>query len=37
MERIGGKVCGIACLIELEFLQGRDKLEDYDVFTLIQY
>ena len=37
VERIGGKVCGIACLIELEFLHGRDKLTEYDLFTLIRY
>ena len=37
MERIGGKVCGIACLIELGFLEGRDKLGGYDVFSLISY
>lgn len=37
VERIGGKVCGIATLIELDFLHGRDKLEDYDLFTLIHY
>jgi adenine phosphoribosyltransferase len=37
VERIGGKVVGIACLIELGFLSGRDKLEGYDVFTLLNY
>jgi adenine phosphoribosyltransferase len=37
VERIGGKVCGIACLIELEFLRGREKLPQYDLFTMIQY
>ncbi len=37
VERIGGTVCGIACLIELEFLNGRDKLEGHDLFTLIRY
>ena len=37
VERIGGKVCGIACLIELGFLKGRDKLQDYELFTLIEY
>ena len=37
VERIGGKVCGIATLIELEFLHGRDKLKGYDLFTLIKY
>jgi adenine phosphoribosyltransferase len=37
VERIGGKVCGIATLIELDFLHGRDKLKNYDLFTLIHY
>jgi adenine phosphoribosyltransferase len=37
VERIGGKVCGIACLIELEFLKGREQVSDHDLFTLIQY
>ena len=35
--RIGGKVVGIACLIELGFLNGRDKLEGYELFTLLRY
>ena len=37
VERIGGKVCGIATLIELDFLHGRDKLQGYDLFTLIHF
>ena len=37
VEQIGGKVVGISCLIELGFLHGRDKLERYDLFTLISY
>ena len=37
VERVGGTICGIACLIELDFLHGRDKLNGYDVHTLIQY
>ena len=37
VERVGGKVCGIATLIELEFLHGRDKLQEYDLLTLIKY
>jgi adenine phosphoribosyltransferase len=37
VERIGGKVVGIACLIELDFLKGRDQLEGYDLLTLITY
>jgi len=37
VERLGGKVMGIACLIELGFLNGRDKLAGYDFFSLITY
>lgn len=37
VERVGGKVCGIATLIELDFLHGRDKLQGHDLFTLIHY
>jgi adenine phosphoribosyltransferase len=37
VERLGGKVVGIACLIELAFLKGRDNLGAYDFFSLISY
>jgi adenine phosphoribosyltransferase len=37
VQQIGGKVCGIACLIELDFLHGRDKVADHELFTLIHY
>jgi adenine phosphoribosyltransferase len=37
VERIGGKVCGIACLIELDFLHGRERVDAYDLLTLIHY
>jgi adenine phosphoribosyltransferase len=37
VERIGGKVVGIAFLIELGFLKGRQQLDGYDIFTLISY
>jgi adenine phosphoribosyltransferase len=37
VERIGGKVVGITCLIELEFLNGRAQLDGYDLFTLLTY
>jgi len=37
VERLGGDVVGIAFLVELAFLNGVDKLKDYDVFTIIQY
>jgi adenine phosphoribosyltransferase len=37
VEKLGGKVAGILIMIELGFLNGRDKLKDYDLFTLIRY
>ena len=37
IERIGGKVVGLAFLIELGFLNGREQLEGYDLFTLLKY
>ncbi len=37
VERLGGKVIGIACLIELTFLKGRDNVAGYDFFSLITY
>jgi adenine phosphoribosyltransferase len=37
VERIGGKVIGLAFLIELGFLKGRDRLQSYDLFTLLDY
>ena len=37
VERIGGKVVGIAFLMELGFLNGRNQLDGYDLFTLISY
>jgi adenine phosphoribosyltransferase len=37
VQRIGGHVIGISCLIELDFLSGRDKVKDHDLFTLIHF
>jgi adenine phosphoribosyltransferase len=37
VEQLGGTVVGLAFVIELEFLRGRDKLAGYDVCSLIQY
>jgi len=35
--RSGGTVRELAFLIELEALKGRQRLEGYDVFSVIQY
>ncbi|MBA4536499.1 adenine phosphoribosyltransferase [Bacillus aquiflavi] len=37
VEELGGIVAGIAFLIELTYLEGRNKLEGYDVLTLMKY
>lgn len=37
VERLGGRIIGIAILIELGFLGGRKKLKKYDIFTLVNY
>lgn len=37
IEKLGGKIIGISFIIELSFLNGRAKLNDYDVQSLIQY
>ena len=37
VEKLGGEVAKILIMIELGFLNGRDKLKDYDLFTLISY
>jgi adenine phosphoribosyltransferase len=37
IEKLGGVVAGLAFIIELEFLAGRKKLENYDVFSILQY
>lgn len=37
VEQLGGKIIGVAFLVELDFLHGREKLEGYDVKSLIHY
>lgn len=37
IEKAGAKVVGIAFLIELSFLNGREKFKDYPIYTLITY
>jgi adenine phosphoribosyltransferase len=37
VEQAGGEVVGMAFLVELTFLNGRRKLNGYDVFSLLQY
>ena len=37
VESLGGEVVGLAFVIELEFLQGRERLAGYDVRSLLKY
>lgn len=37
VERLGGTIVGVAFLVELDFLNGREKLEGYDMLSLIRY
>jgi adenine phosphoribosyltransferase len=37
VEQSGGIVVGCAFIIELDFLQGRNRLNGYDVFSLVRY
>lgn len=37
VEELGGVVVGCAFIIELTYLDGRDKLEGHDICTLVQY
>ena len=37
VRALGGTVAGVCFLVELSFLKGRDRLQGYDVFSLIDY
>jgi adenine phosphoribosyltransferase len=37
VEQLGGVVVGLAFMIELTDLGGRDKLDGFDIFTLMKY
>jgi adenine phosphoribosyltransferase len=37
VEQLGGIVVGLPFIIELAFLNGRDRLQGYDVFSLVEY
>ena len=37
VEQLGGEVCGVAFIIELAFLNGRERLARYPLHSLIQY
>ena len=37
VEQLGGRVVGVAFMIELAFLKGREKLKNYPLHSLITY
>ena len=37
VEKLGGEVVGLAFLVELTDLKGREKIKGYDIFTLMEY
>jgi adenine phosphoribosyltransferase len=37
VRQLGGEVVGVLFVIELDFLNGRDRLAEYDVHSLIHY
>ncbi|WAR45696.1 adenine phosphoribosyltransferase [Methylomonas rapida] len=37
IEKLGASVVACAFVVELDFLQGREKLQDYEVHSLLHY
>jgi len=37
VRALGGEICGMGFVVELDGLKGRDKLKGYDVFSLLHY
>ncbi|NMB00194.1 MAG: adenine phosphoribosyltransferase [Firmicutes bacterium] len=37
ISKLGGEVAGLAFLIELSYLGGRERLEGHDIFSLVEY
>jgi adenine phosphoribosyltransferase len=37
VKSLGGEIAGLAFVVELDFLKGRDKLQAHDVFSLLHY
>jgi adenine phosphoribosyltransferase len=37
VERLGGEIIEIAVVVELSFLNGREKLRNYNFYSMIQY
>jgi len=37
VKQLGGEIAGLAFAIELDFLRGRDRFPEYEVFSLLHY
>jgi adenine phosphoribosyltransferase len=37
VRQLGGTIVGLGFAIELDFLKGRDRFKEYDVFSLLHY
>jgi len=37
VEQLGGKIVGIIYFVELGFLKGREKLQGYNVKSIVQF
>jgi adenine phosphoribosyltransferase len=37
VKKLGGEIMELTFLVELTFLKGREKLDNYPLFSLIQY
>jgi adenine phosphoribosyltransferase len=37
VQQLGGEIAGLGFAVELDFLKGRERFHDYDVFSLLHY
>lgn len=37
VEKLGGTIASFGFVLELDFLNGREKLKNYDVYSLLHY
>lgn len=37
VKQLGGRIAGLAFAVELDFLKGRERFPEYDVFSLLHY
>ena len=37
VKELRGEIVGLGFVVELDFLKGRDKLQGYEVFSLLNY